>query len=44
MRFRSISVTKSAFSFLLKKIPVRTHYSSEDRNTPGFCQTDTGGL
>jgi hypothetical protein len=44
MRFRSISGTKNASSSLLKKIPVRTHYSNEERNTPGFCQTDTGGL
>jgi hypothetical protein len=44
MRFRGISGTKSASSSLLKKIPVRTHYSNEERTTPGFCQTDTGGL
>jgi hypothetical protein len=44
LRFRGISGTTSAASALIKKIPIRTHYTEKERNTPGFCQTDTGGL
>jgi hypothetical protein len=40
-KLRGISGTKRATETLLKTVPVRTHYTDQERNTPGFCQTDT---
>jgi hypothetical protein len=41
LRGRGISGTKLGEAALLKQIPVRTHYTETERNTPGFCQMDT---
>jgi hypothetical protein len=43
LRLHGISGAKSAAA-LLKKIPLRTRYTDEERNTPGFCRVDTVGL
>jgi hypothetical protein len=41
LQLRGISGTKSGEASLMKQIPVRTHYSDSERNTPGFFQADT---
>jgi transposase InsO family protein len=41
LRVRGISGTRLAEASLLKQIPIRTHYTETERNTPGFCQMDT---
>ena len=38
LRGKGINGTKLGEAALLKQIPVRTHYSDSERNTPGFMQ------
>jgi hypothetical protein len=41
LRGKGISGTKLGDRALLKQLPIRTHYSDQERNTPGYFQTDT---
>ena len=41
LRGKGISGTKLGDQALLKQLPIRTHYSEQERNTPGYFQTDT---
>ena len=41
LRGKGFSGTKLGEAALLKRIPIRTHYSDSERNTPGFMQIDT---
>jgi len=41
LRGRGLSGTRLGEAALLKRVPVRTHYTDLERNTPGFMQIDT---
>lgn len=41
LRGKGINGTKLGEAAILKRIPVRTHYSDSERKTPGFMQIDT---
>ena len=41
LRGRGYSGTKPGEAALLRRVPVRTHYSDLERKTPGFMQIDT---
>jgi hypothetical protein len=41
LKGRGISGTRLGEAALMKQIPIRTHYTETERNTPGFCQMDT---
>jgi hypothetical protein len=41
LKTRGISGTKCGTEALMKQIPIRTHYSNIERNTPGYFQIDT---
>jgi hypothetical protein len=38
---RGISGTRLGERRLLKRVPVRTHYTAEEKAQPGYCQVDT---
>jgi hypothetical protein len=41
LRGKGLSGTRLGEAALMRRIPVRTHYSDTERNTPGFMQIDT---
>jgi hypothetical protein len=41
LRLKGISGTRLAEQRLLKQVPVRTQYTAEERQNPGYCQVDT---
>jgi hypothetical protein len=41
LRGKGFNGTKLGGAALFKRIPVRTHYSDSERETPGFMQIDT---